>query len=137
MTQSTAQSSNPLLNIGFKIPFDQIRPEHAEPAVDELLAAARERVENLARSGERNFENFMADLDTLTEQLGTVNTIVHHLDSVVSSDEWKAATEAIIPKTTQFYTELSLHPGLWGRSRRLERRTPPRGSTRCVPGTSS
>ncbi|AAF11213.1 M3 family metallopeptidase [Deinococcus radiodurans] len=114
MTQSTAQSSNPLLNIGFKIPFDQIRPEHAEPAVDELLAAARERVENLARSGERNFENFMADLDTLTEQLGTVNTIVHHLDSVVSSDEWKAATEAIIPKTTQFYTELSLHPGLWG-----------------------
>ncbi|GGI77977.1 M3 family metallopeptidase [Deinococcus wulumuqiensis] len=113
MTQSVAQSSNPLLNVGFRIPFDQIRPEHAESAVDELLSAARERVETLARSGERDFENFMHDLDVLTEQLGTVGTIVHHLNSVMSSDEWKAAVEAIIPKTTQFYTELSLHPGLW------------------------
>ena len=113
MTQSVAQSSNPLLNVGFRIPFDQIRPEHAGPAVDELLVAARERVETLARSGERDFENFMHDLDTLTEQLSTVGTIVHHLNSVMSSDEWKAAVEAIIPKTTQFYTELSLHPGLW------------------------
>ena len=112
MTQPAMQSSNPLLNVGFKIPFDQIRPEHAESAVDELLTAARARVDALANSG-RQFGNFMEDLDTLTEQLGTVQTIVHHLNSVVSSDEWKAAVEAIIPKTTQFYTELSLHPGLW------------------------
>ncbi|MDO4245558.1 MAG: M3 family metallopeptidase [Deinococcus sp.] len=113
MTQPVTQSSNPLLNIGFRIPFDQIRPEHAESAVDELLTAARERVETLARSGERDFEGFMHDLDVLTEQLGTVTTIVHHLNSVVSSDEWKDAVEAIIPKTSQFYTELGLHPGLW------------------------
>ncbi len=113
MNNPVAQSSNPLLNVGFRIPFDQIRPEHAGSAVDELLAAARERAEALSRSGERNFEGFMADLDTLTEQLGTVQTIVHHLNSVVSSDEWKAAIEAIIPRTSQFYTELGLHPGLW------------------------
>lgn len=113
MNNPVAQSSNPLLNVGFRIPFDQIRPEHAGSAVDELLAAAREGAEALSRSGERNFEGFMADLDTLTEQLGTVQTIVHHLNSVVSSDEWKAAIEAIIPRTSQFYTELGLHPGLW------------------------
>ena len=113
MNNPVAQSSNPLLNVGFRIPFDQIRPEHAGSAVDELLAAARERAEALSRSGERNFEGFMADLDTLTEQLGTVQTIVHHLNSVVSSDEWKAAIEAIIPRTSQFYAELGLHPGLW------------------------
>ncbi len=112
MTQPV-HSTNPLLNVGFEIPFDQIRPEHAAPAIEILLAEARERVTKLSQSGERGFVGFMHDLDVLTEQLGTVNTIVHHLDGVVSSDEWKAAVEAIIPPTTQFYTELSLHPGLW------------------------
>ena len=106
-------SANPLLNIGFRIPFDRIRPEHAEPAVDTLLAEARERVEHLAASGERDFADFMADLDVLTEQLGTVATVVGHLDSVVTSPEWQAARKAIIPKTSAFYTELGLHPGLW------------------------
>ena len=113
MTQQVEKSSNPLLNVGFKIPFDQITPGHAESAVDTLLAASRERVEALAAADGRGFVGFMDDLDTLTEQLNTVNTIVHHLNSVVTSDEWKAAVEAIIPKTTEFYSELSLHPGLW------------------------
>ncbi|UBV41643.1 M3 family metallopeptidase [Deinococcus taeanensis] len=105
--------SNPLLNIGFRIPFDQIRPEHAERAVDTLLAQTQLKLDTLALAGERNFENFMADLDTLTEQLDTVNTIVHHLDGVVSSPEWHAAKMAILPRTSEFYTKLSLHPGLW------------------------
>lgn len=118
MTQTTTiqpptQSGNPLLNIGFEIPFDQIGPEHAEPAIDTLLELTRARVEALAKSGEQGFANFMDDLDTLTVQLGAVDTIVHHLNSVVTSDEWKAAVEAVIPKTSQFYTELGLHAGLW------------------------
>ncbi|WP_102125020.1 M3 family metallopeptidase [Deinococcus planocerae] len=107
------QSDNPLLNVGFRIPFDRIRPEHAEPAVDALLAATRERLETLAGAGERDYANFMADLDTLTEGLDTVRVIVSHLDSVVSSPEWQAAKRAILPKVTEFYTGLSLHPGLW------------------------
>ncbi|MFC4637259.1 M3 family metallopeptidase [Deinococcus hohokamensis] len=113
MTNSTVPSGNPLLNVGFRIPFDQIRPEHAEEAVDTLLALTGEKLEALSGAPGRNFENFMADLDTLTEQLDTVNVLVHHLNSVMSSDEWKAAMEAIIPKTSEFYTQLSLHPGLW------------------------
>ena len=36
-------TENPLLNVGFRVPFDQIKPEHAEGAVDQLLAEAGER----------------------------------------------------------------------------------------------
>jgi oligopeptidase A len=107
------QSENPLLNVGFRIPFDQIRPEHAESAVDTLLAQTQARLETLARAGERDYADFMADLDTLTEQLDTVRVIVGHLDSVVTSPDWQAAKRAILPKVTEFYTQLSLHPGLW------------------------
>ena len=68
-------TANPLLNLGFKIPFDRIRPEHAEPAVDTLLAANRENLERLAAAPGRKFEAFMDDLDTLTDQLDTVSTV--------------------------------------------------------------
>ncbi|GAA5512021.1 oligopeptidase A [Deinococcus carri] len=108
-----AQGENPLLNVGFRIPFDRIRPEHAEPAVDTLLVQTRASLERLARAGERDYAGFMADLDTLTEQLDTVRVIVGHLDGVVTSPEWQAAKRAILPKVTEFYTQLSLHPGLW------------------------
>ncbi|MFB9992382.1 M3 family metallopeptidase [Deinococcus oregonensis] len=107
------QSTNPLLNVGFRIPFDQIRAEHAEQAVDTLIAATQTRLEHLAAAGERGFEGFMADLDDLTAQLQTVSTIVYHLDSVISDESWQAAKKAIIPKVSEFYTQLSLHPGLW------------------------
>ncbi|WP_232337736.1 M3 family metallopeptidase [Deinococcus arboris] len=113
MSAATDASSNPLLNVGFRIPFDQIRPDHAEPAVDALLTQAREKLDHLARAGERDFAGFMADLDTLTEQLDTARTIVGHLDGVVSSDEWHAAKMAILPKVSEFYTSLTLHEGLY------------------------
>ena len=35
MTSTTA--ANPLLQIQFQIPFDQIRAENVEPAIEELL----------------------------------------------------------------------------------------------------
>ncbi len=113
MSNSSVLTGNPLLNVGFRIPFDQIRPEHAESAVDTLLAEAEAKLEHLAAAGERGFSGFMHDLDTLTEQLGTVTTVVHHLDAVVNSPEWTAAKLAILPKVSEFHTRLGLHPGLW------------------------
>ena len=65
------------------------------------------------RAPERDFKNFLADLDILGQQLAAVQTVVGHLDGVVSSDEWRAANEAILPKVSTFFTELGLHPGLW------------------------
>ena len=34
-------SANPLLDLGFHIPFDRIEAAHVEPAVDALLEGAR------------------------------------------------------------------------------------------------
>ena len=40
--------SNPLLTPRFRIPFDRIRAEHVQPAIDELLRDARAGLEALA-----------------------------------------------------------------------------------------
>ncbi|TSA84640.1 M3 family metallopeptidase [Deinococcus detaillensis] len=114
MTQSSPiKTDNPLLNLGFEIPFDRIKPEHAEPAVDILIAKCREDLERAAQAPKRQFAGFLQELDTLGQQLAAVQTVVGHLNGVISSDEWRAANEAILPKVSAFFTELGLHPGLW------------------------
>ncbi|GAA4020333.1 M3 family metallopeptidase [Deinococcus rubellus] len=116
MTQTVSDpvtSGNPLLNLGFKIPFDQIKPEHAESAVDALIKKGRADLDVLAQAPERQFEGFLQELDILGQQLAAVQTVVGHLNAVVSSDAWRAANEAILPKVSTFFTELGLHPGLW------------------------
>ena len=35
---------NPLLEVQFQVPFDQIQAEHVEPAIDDLLAQAAQSV---------------------------------------------------------------------------------------------
>ena len=42
--------SNPLLDIRFRIPFDQIRAEHVEPAIHELPVKGEGDLLNLVRS---------------------------------------------------------------------------------------
>ncbi|MFC4454912.1 M3 family metallopeptidase [Deinococcus sonorensis] len=115
--QSTPESDtaqqNPLLELGFKIPFDRIRPEHAEPAIDRLVGEARQTLETLAQAPEQQFAGFLDQLDRFTAQLGTVRTIVGHLNQVVSDEHWRAAEQAILPKVSAFNTDFSLHEGLW------------------------
>jgi len=116
MTQTASgpvTSDNPLINLGFEIPFDRIRPEHAERDVDALIEKSRADLEALAQAPERQFAGFLQDLDSLGQQLAAVQTVVGHLNAVVSSDAWRAANEAILPKVSTFFTELGLHPGLW------------------------
>jgi oligopeptidase A len=111
--QQPQASRNPLLNPQFLIAFDQVRPEHVAPAIDQLIAEAREGLERLAQAPENGFQNFLTDFDTFTAQLSTASTVVVHLDSVVSDDAWRAAKNEMLPKISAFYTDLGMHAGLY------------------------
>ncbi len=64
------QESNPLLDIQFRIPFDRIRAEHVEPAIEELLRDARAKLEALAAdTGPPTFENTMQRRATLGKRV--------------------------------------------------------------------
>ncbi|MCS7026790.1 MAG: M3 family metallopeptidase [Bryobacteraceae bacterium] len=105
---------NPLLEIQVPIPFDQIRPEQVEPAIDELLRRAQAAVEEIARpQARRTFENTLLALDQATEGLEYAYHLVQHLESVVSSPELRAAHNAVEPKVTAFTSSIFLHEGLW------------------------
>ncbi len=106
--------ANPLLRITFEIPFDQIRAEHVEPAIGELLRDARERVDRIAADvTPRTFANTMEPLDGLTEQLDYAIGIVRHLESVATTPELRAAYNAAQPEVSSFYSSLPLNEALW------------------------
>ncbi|MBL8229740.1 MAG: M3 family metallopeptidase [Bryobacterales bacterium] len=105
---------NPLLEIRVPIPFDQIRPEHVEPAVDELLKHSQAAIDAIAaNSRERTFGNTLLALDEATERLEYAYHLVHHLEGVASTPELRAAHNAVEPKVTAFTSNIFLNEGLW------------------------
>jgi oligopeptidase A len=111
---SANQESNPLLEIHFRIPFDRIRSEHVEPAVEELLRDAQAKLEDLAADpGPRTFANTMLAYEALTERLEFAMSVVRHLESVATYPELRAAFNAVQPAVSAFQSSILLHAGLW------------------------
>src|SRR5579862_3890226 len=105
---------NPLLTEQFRIPFDRITAGDVQPAIATLLAQARERLEDIARTpGPRSFENTLRTLDELTEPLDFAMAVVRHLESVATYPALRAAYNAVQPEVSAFYSGIPLHPGLW------------------------
>jgi oligopeptidase A len=105
---------NPLLEIQFRIPFDQIRAGDVQPGIGALLAEARAVQAKLAAStGEPTFENTLLALENLTEKLDYAMSVVRHLEAVSTYPELREAYNRVQPEVSLFYTEIVLDPGLW------------------------
>ncbi|MDX1979920.1 MAG: M3 family metallopeptidase [Bryobacteraceae bacterium] len=105
---------NPLLEIRIPIPFDQIQAGHVEPAIDQLIAESQSNIDAIASaSGPRTFANTLHALDEATEDLDYAVSLVRHLEHVTTYPELRAAHNAIEPKTSEFYSMIPLHEGLW------------------------
>ena len=109
-----SSAPNPLCDINFEIPFDCIRAEHVEPAVDALLADAQSRLDAIAHeSHPRTFENTMLALDHMTERLDFAMAVVKHLEGVATYPELRTAYNAVQPRASAFYSSIPLNEGLW------------------------
>ena len=112
---------NPLLDFSGLPRFEAFKPEYVTPAVDELLAANRALIGQLAASGVApTWDNFVAPLEDANEKLHRAWGQVGHLNAVMNNPELREAYNANLPKITQYYTELGQHQGLFEKFRRLE-----------------
>jgi oligopeptidase A len=111
---TTITTANPLLEIRFQIPFDQIKAEHIEPAVKQLLEESRENQRALAAStGPRTYANTLVPLEDMTEKLNYAMQVAGHLESVTTYPELRAAYNAVQAEVSEYYTGIMLDPGLW------------------------
>ncbi len=107
-------SPNPLLTKVFRIPFDRIRPEHVEPAIERLLKDGQARLDRLAsENGERTYRNTLAALEDVTADVEYAMGIVGHLEMVTTEPDLRAAYNAVQPLVSEFYSSIALNEGVW------------------------
>ena len=115
--------TNPLLIFGQLPAFSSIKPEHIEPALDQILAENRQQLVAIldvvnSEAAEGNFatisvENFLRPLAEMDDRLEQMWSPVSHLNAVANSDAIRDAYNACLPKLSEYSTELGQHQGLF------------------------
>ena len=99
--------SNPLLEQTGLPAFSRITPEHVEPAIDHLLAANRQRIDQLLTTVKNpDWSSLVEPIEEWDEQLNRAWSPVSHLNAVVNSDDLRAAYNACLPKLSDYATEM-------------------------------
>jgi oligopeptidase A len=97
--------SNPLLDFSGLPRFSEIKPEHVGPAVDQLIAEARE-AKARTNAAPATWDEFVTPMEDANERLGRAWGQVEHLHAVLDSPPLREAYNANLPKITQYWTEL-------------------------------
>ena len=112
-------ASNPLLDRGFPIPFDRITADDVVPAVTEVLAEARERIDELGAGQGGGYAGVVGELDDIADAVGRTWGPVSHLNNVASTPALREAYGEALPEITRFSSRLHHHEGLYRRLRDL------------------
>ena len=98
---------NPLLTTTVLPLFSEIKPEHIEPAISQLLAEARAVVDQqLQATSQYTWNNLVEPLEEAEDKLNKAWSPVSHLNSVVNSDELREAYNACLPMLSAYSTEM-------------------------------
>jgi len=114
-------TSNPLLEFSALPRFAEIRPEHAAPAIDALLAEARAAEAHAAAPDTpATWAGFVEPLEDATERLSRAWSLVAHLHAVMDSAPLRETYNAILPRITQYWTDLGQNEALFAKYRALK-----------------
>ena len=101
-------NNNPLLDLEQPPRFGAILPEHAGPALDQVLAENRAALERLlVAGGPHTWDNFAQPIEDMRERLVRMWSPVSHLHAVMDSEALRAAYNAGLPKLTDYFTDLA------------------------------
>lgn len=106
--------SNPLLTSATLPLFSKIKPEHIQEAVEHGIANCRSKIDQvLAQSEPFSWDNLVAPLEEVDDELGKIWSPISHMNSVVSSEEWREAHDACLPLLSEYGTFVGQHQPLY------------------------
>ncbi len=106
--------NNPLLANSTLPPFSQIKPEHVEPAIDQLLKEARAVVDEALQANTiYTWQNLVEPIENAEDRLNRAWSPVSHLNSVCNSDSLRDAYNACLPKLSEYSTEMGQNEPLF------------------------
>ncbi|MFZ7200406.1 oligopeptidase A [Avibacterium avium] len=105
--------SNPLLSETLLPQFSQIKPEHIQPAISQLIQENRDTVEQVLKQPHLTWQNFIEPLTESGDRLSKAWSPVSHLNAVKNSPELREAYQACLPLLSEYSTWLGQHEGLY------------------------
>ncbi len=100
--------SNPLLDTSALPRFKALDPEHVVPAIRELIAQHRQKLDALLESNpDPDFDSLVLPIEEMEHELSRVWSPVSHLQGVLGSREWRDAYNAALPLLSEYSTDLS------------------------------
>lgn len=106
--------SNPLLDTSSLPRFAEIRPEHALPAVSQLISEHRRKLDRLlADPAIADFDALVTPLEEMNHALQRVWSPVGHLQAVLEDPAWRDAYNACLPLLTDHGTEIAQNKALF------------------------
>lgn len=106
---------HPFLNESFYIPWSQLTAEHVRPDIETALSKAQKKIDAIAHQDLKTltFKNTLLALDNATEELNRAWSKVKHLQNVCSTQPFREASNAMVPKVSEFYARIFLNEQLW------------------------
>ncbi len=113
-SSNTSSNSNPLLQQHELPPFDSITADHIVPAIESIIAANREALQQqLSNLQQADWPNLVAPLEEREDQLSKAWSPVGHLNGVKNTDEIREAYTQAIALLTAYSTEVSQNEDLF------------------------
>ncbi|WP_457320878.1 M3 family metallopeptidase [Roseateles sp. P5_E11] len=108
--------TNPLLSTAALPDFAAIHPEHVQPAIQQLLAAAQVALDEATKpETPGDYDALSRILDTSTEHLGAAWGAVGHLNAVADTPALREAYNAMLPAVTEFSTAMGANEALFAK----------------------
>jgi oligopeptidase A len=104
---------NPLLGSRELPPFPEIRPEHVEPAMREVLDAGRRQLQAIAAATAPSFDTVVEPLEALQHRLSRTWSPVSHLNGVANTEALRHAYNACLPLLSEYQTDLAQSEALY------------------------
>jgi len=123
----TMTITNPLLLQNPIEKVNQIKPEHVEPAISQIIEENKGEIESLmetldqsaANPSSISWQNFMLPLEKLEDRISKAWSPVSHLNSVCNSDELREAYDKGLAVLTDYSTLMGQHKGLFAATKTL------------------
>jgi oligopeptidase A len=93
--------------------FSDISPEQIRPALEQGVAHCKTTIEQVLQQDNYSWENLVAPLEEVDDQLSRLWSPVSHMNSVVSSDALREAHDACLPLLSEYGTWVGQHKGLY------------------------
>ena len=105
-------SNNPLIDYPALPPFSQIQPEHVLPAVEQLVAEGRARIEQVLAEGNFDYAHLVQALDQEDDRLGKAFGPAGHLNAVAQNETLRNAYNSCLPLLSEYGTEVGQNAAL-------------------------